>query len=83
MEDNRMSDTRALVAESLSAIDIGRPDDDKLIDILAQIIDQQVASILRRNLEDRKTPASEPSSSPSAAGAQRAASRPAGRKSGG
>ncbi|CAH2408911.1 MULTISPECIES: hypothetical protein [Mesorhizobium] len=80
-----MSDTRALVAESLSTIEIGRPGDDKLVDVLTQIIDEEVALIVRENLDDRKpaTPAKrEPPSRPSAGAAQRAGSKPGGRKSG-
>ncbi|MER9567371.1 MULTISPECIES: hypothetical protein [unclassified Mesorhizobium] len=81
-----MSDTRALVEESLSTIEIGRLGDDKLIDLLTQIIDQEVALIVRENLDDRKpaTPEKgEPPSRLSAVANQRARSKPGGRRPGG
>ncbi|MFD1987402.1 hypothetical protein ACFSOZ_33825 [Mesorhizobium newzealandense] len=81
-----MSGTRALVEESLSTIEIGRPGDDKLVDVLTQIIDEEVALIVRENLDDRKpaTPGKrEPPGRLSAVAAQRAGSKPGGRKPGG
>lgn len=80
-----MSGTRALVEESLSTIEIGRPGDDKLVDVLTQIIDEEVALIVRQNLEDRKpaTPGKRESPGPlPAVAAQRAGSKPGGRKPG-
>ena len=80
-----MSGTRPLVEASLSATELGREIDDRLVDTLTQLIDQEVAQIVRENLETRKPPArrkeGQSEQSPSGA-ARRAGTKPGGRKSG-
>jgi hypothetical protein len=51
-----MSGTRALVEASLSATELGREGDGKLVDTLTRLIDEEVAQIVRENLESRKPP---------------------------
>jgi hypothetical protein len=78
-----MSGTRALVEASLSAIELGREGGDKLVDILTQLIDEEVAQIVHESLEGREPPTrrKEDESGPSSPGANhRARPRPGGRK---
>lgn len=80
-----MSSTRALVEASLSAAKFGHEGGDKLVDTLTQLIDEEVAQIVRENIESRKPPAhrkEEPDPSPPRVN-HRAGPKPGGRKPGG
>lgn len=55
MEDNPMIGTRELVEASILGIKLDPEESQKLVDVLTERIDEEVAEIVRENLEERSS----------------------------